>query len=80
MRTIACRAGLFWFDYPKGCTDCEEKHNTSQQNSLEASMALKVVRSMELLINRRNLTVMVITFYKSQEALIKKVFEADGLK
>ena len=63
---------------PRGLGDCEEAppRGTSKQNPAETAMAVDVVRALRF--EEMRLSVMVITFYKSQEALLRRAFEAAG--
>ena len=68
-RRLSCPTGLFWLNYPRGMVNCEATppRSTSKVNECEAKLAVEVVRGLDW--ERKRLSVMVITFYKSQESL-----------
>ena len=75
-RLSADAHGLYWISYPS--CDAEEaprRGSTSRQNSTEASLVASIAKCPSL----RAKYVMVITFYKAQENLIRETLLAAGL-
>jgi hypothetical protein len=68
--------GLYWLTYDNSNAESTAPNSFSKQNEIEARLAVAAVQR-EV---RNGRSIMVITFYKSQENLIRELFKKNGLE
>lgn len=76
-RAAADEQGLWWLSYPEAAAESKRGGSKSFMNDIEVATVMAVLRSLEQQRGARS--VMVITFYRGQEAQLRRSLAASGL-
>lgn len=76
-RAAADEQGMWWLTYPEGAAESKRGGSKSFSNDIEVATVMAVLRA--LVQQRGARSVMVITFYRGQEAQLRRSLAASGL-